>query len=327
MNVIFPSLMFFLYFALACYAEVEVPALKLIFDTVKKTTPEDFLNEETFRVRELSYDDTKITISGSRQPTQDLLKKLADKAKQAGKKFYVLDLRQEMHFLAPLTLGGANRLVPISLHSKNYAYNWFKPTGDVMAQEEKAVEIARNASFLSVWFLPKKLPEYDIKKYTINPTKTVSEKWVVESLLDSTYVRLAATDHQRPSDMVVDHFVTFFRSIPSFSWVHFHCRGGRGRTTTFMILFDMMQTKGSKNLEDYYTLQKDLGGSDLKKPMPKKGSDDIAHRHARVHFINHFYNYVKSPTGFSAGKGWSDWLKDNPMALDEETISRGLLAS
>ena len=56
------------------------------------------------------------------------------------------------------------------------------------------------------------------------------------------YVRIPVTDHCAPSDAAIDVLCGLreaARTDPT-SWVHFHCHGGDGRTTTFLALYDML---------------------------------------------------------------------------------------
>src|SRR5262245_16180145 len=60
--------------------------------------------------------------------------------------------------------------------------------------------------------------------------------------MDTTvqYLRIPVTDHCAPSDTAVDKLCGLrdeARKDPR-SWVHFHCHGGDGRTTTFLTLYD-----------------------------------------------------------------------------------------
>ena len=52
------------------------------------------------------------------------------------------------------------------------------------------------------------------------------------------YMRLATLDFYRPSDRVVNKFVELIKNNPN-SWLHLHCHVGKGRTTTFMAMYDM----------------------------------------------------------------------------------------
>ncbi len=309
------------FFLTALAASENIPNTKFLFDTGKKKTVEDFLClDDGFKYREYTHDDDNITLSGSRQPSQELLEKIAQKAKEQGKKLYVLDLRQEMHFLVPFSFSTARHTIPVCLHTENFSYNWFKPDFSVLAQEAEIVEAVKKEKTLPVYFIPKKI-DVPSKKYTVDATGAITEKELVERL-GGIYIRFAITDHQRPTNEVVEQFVEFFRSLPCDAWVHIHCRGGSGRTTTLMLLFDMMQTNAEKDLDDYYVHQKTIGGANIKKIKQEKGPYRTACGHLRKEFIDHFYTYVRSGA-FANGEGWVTWLKKNPIPL-KDTLDKAI---
>lgn len=68
------------------------------------------------------------------------------------------------------------------------------------------------------------------------------------------YLRLPVADHSRPSAETASLFVSFYRKLvnetntgnsAAFPWLHFHCRAGKGRTTTFMAMLDLLSHGGS----------------------------------------------------------------------------------
>lgn len=55
------------------------------------------------------------------------------------------------------------------------------------------------------------------------------------------YCRIPVTDHCAPSNLALTEFGELAASSDAGSaWVHFHCHGGDGRTTTFLALYDMV---------------------------------------------------------------------------------------
>lgn len=56
------------------------------------------------------------------------------------------------------------------------------------------------------------------------------------------YLRIPVTDHCGPSESALTDLRTRIpvSTSPADAWVHFHCHGGDGRTTTFLALYDML---------------------------------------------------------------------------------------
>jgi hypothetical protein len=59
------------------------------------------------------------------------------------------------------------------------------------------------------------------------------------------HVRIPVTDHCAPSDAALAALGTLWKKVGGNDWVHFHCHGGDGRTTTFLALYDMLCWKKS----------------------------------------------------------------------------------
>jgi protein-tyrosine phosphatase len=57
------------------------------------------------------------------------------------------------------------------------------------------------------------------------------------------YVRIPVTDHCAPSDSALAELFNLEQRLGGNEWLHFHCHGGDGRTSTFLALFDMLRWK------------------------------------------------------------------------------------
>jgi Inositol hexakisphosphate len=111
------------------------------------------------------------------------------------------------------------------------------------------------------------------------------------------------SDHCRPTDDMVDRFVTFVHGLPANAWLHFHCHGGDGRTTTFMALYDMIRNAQNISLDDTVARQSLIGQYHL-----FSGKSEV--ETLRAAFITAFYSYVKE--GGYATMSWTEWVKTHP---------------
>jgi len=78
---------------------------------------------------------------------------------------------------------------------------------------------------------------------TLHVTRAETEETVLadfRSRLTVSYLRLSVTDHCAPEDDVVRVFLEKLGNVDVETWVHFHCHGGDGRTTTFLTMYDML---------------------------------------------------------------------------------------
>jgi len=134
-----------------------------------------------------------------------------------------------------------------------------------------------------------------------------TEQNIVEAA-GAHYVRVAVTDHVRPLDDAVDRFILAVRALPQDAWAHFHCEAGLGRTTTFMVFYDMLRNANRVSLEDIVRRQKLLGyGYDVLHPTE---TDDwkAPYMADRAAFVRAFYDYaLANPNG--RPQLWSEWLK------------------
>src|ERR1043166_4524010 len=86
-----------------------------------------------------------------------------------------------------------------------------------------------------------------LQRVTVKSAGT--ERYIVGGA-GASYVRITVTDHTRPLDDEVDRFVLAVRALPGNAWAHFHCEAGLWRTTTFMVLYDMLRNANRVSLED-----------------------------------------------------------------------------
>lgn len=235
--------------------------------------------------------------SASGQPSQAALTTLYDKlhTSEPNAKIFMVDLRQESH-------GFANSL-PVSWYVKNNAANAGKTSSEVMAIERKQLNELRG---VETTFTP--LGNADTKLFKplmIVPRVIMTERDASEQT-GFEYVRFAAADMQFPAPEVVDDFVSFIANLPADAWLHFHCQAGHGRTTTFLVMYDIMKNP-DVSLEEICKRQYLLGGTNLL--LEPEGKDWYARMaRDRAKKIRLFYEFAQGSRAERIGLPWSEWL-------------------
>jgi hypothetical protein len=108
----------------------------------------------------------------------------------------------------------------------------------------------------------------------------------------------------------VDQFVAFEAALGSDTWLHFHCRAGDGRTTTFMAMHDIIHNAPGDTLSTILARQKSIGGIDLSTPPSPTNQTSFSYPFAveRVEFVKNFYTYVCAAKPGKFTLTWSDWV-------------------
>lgn len=279
--------------------ELAIPPLMLIknMDNVK-TLPKNFRMSsgpwhESFGAAPSRAGLNNLKISGSAQFSEQGLNKLIETI--PADKIIFVDLREESHgFLDGIAVGWY------------YNHNWeHRDMPEAAIEQIQALRLkeAAHRGYVSI-FADKNSPE----PQSLHLSQALTEKELISKLHTKAieYVRFYVTDHHRPTDETVDAFVEFVKTIPQDVWVHFHCKAGRGRTTTFMTMFDMMHNAHNVSKEEIIKRQFWLGGVNLKHIQEEKLYKQ-APSAERLKFIDKFYEYCKANPRFDVT--WSTWVK------------------
>lgn len=223
---------------------------------------------------------------------------------------WILDLRREAH--------GFIDGVPISWYAIQNQSNLGLSLHDIQKSELAHLNALKTEDRPVVYEVTKKIEGTILNSdpVSINIKRTESEQQLSERL-KLKYKRLPVSDHQRPSDEQVDEFVQFYQNLPKDAWIHMHCRGGKGRTTTFLMMVDMMNNAKKVTLADIAARHVLLGGSDLlnlSDEPEKEWKQDWAKQ--RKSFVELFYHYAKS--NHFPQMTWTDWLKQQTATLQFE---------
>jgi hypothetical protein len=213
----------------------------------------------------------------------------------------VFDLRQETHIFV-------NDL-PVSWYASRDWANVGRSQSAIVAGEAARVQSLKPGSEIAV------RPGHPVKHGSANSVTpeqvTVERASTEQNIVEGAgahYVRITATDHARPPDDEVDRFVLAVRELREDAWAHFHCEAGLGRTTTFMVLYDMLRNANRMSLEDIVFRQKILshGYDVLQAAEPENWK--APYMADRAAFVRAFYDYAHTnPNG--RPQLWSEWLK------------------
>ena len=256
----------------------------------------------------------ELQASGSAQFSETELKMLLQ---HLNKNVYIVDLRQESH-------GFVNGL-PIAWYKRPNWENRGLENHEIHQKETLLLEsMAQTEEFSGKTLYPKRFSFYKPSEPITFPVESaISEKQTVQRN-NANYQRFYATDHLPPSDSIIDEFINFVSQLPKDAWLHFHCRAGKGRTTTFMVIYDILKNGQNVPLYDIIIRQNLLGGVDLRavniKNIMKWG---LPKYKVRMDKIRLFYNYVKDPKGLH-NMSWQEWVaNENNLQFSEPACGFG----
>lgn len=209
----------------------------------------------------------KLNISGSGQFTEFNLPFLKE-AIDDSFSIIDIDLRQESH--------GFINGVAISFANSNNNANSDLTLDEVIYKENKDLSSIK---------LNEKFSLHNTNK-CITPKNIKNECTLVESN-NISYLRIPVTDGGLPNEDMVNYFIDFVKKQPENTWLHFHCKAGVGRTTTFMIMYDIIKNYNDVSLNDIIARQLLLSG------LSQSNTVDFFVG-ARYKFLSEFYNKCKN---------------------------------
>lgn len=246
-------------------------------------------------------------ISGSASPTLDNLYWLKNHYGQE-RTVLLIDLRQETH----LYVNG----LPISIFDRQDQINWGKSPERINDEEHAWLEHTLKQQKITLNLTKKskngfKIP---INPFILNVKFAYLEKEAAAKA-DLHYYRIEVPDYHPPSPSQVDQFIKILHSVPEHYWIHFHCAGGKGRTTTFLAITDIIYNYKQISLNDIIMRQVLMGGIDLLDDSPTSLKDQPwkkEYKTARKNFIHLFYNYVIEAYPKESYTSWSTRQPEGP---------------
>lgn len=239
--------------------------------------------------------------SASAQFSEAGLNELQEKLAQ--KDLIIIDLRRESH-------GFINGL-PVSWMNIQNGWSNLDLNTEAISEEEKALLKAAQKEEHVV--INKVVKEEGNKELIPMPTtvKRTSTERNLTAKLGIGYVRIPICDHKRPLDEEIDTFISFYRTKPETSWVHFHCKGGSGRTTTLLVMVDMMHNAKQLSFDTIMDRQMLINEKNFLVASTPIAKQFFAEFEERRLFLREFYNYCKENQDNFA-TSWATYLTKKP---------------
>lgn len=124
------------------------------------------------------------------------------------------------------------------------------------------------------------------------------------------YHRFYVTDHSPATPQQINDFIMLVRKNPE-ATMYFHCRAGKGRTTTFMVMYDIMHNAKKISFNDIYRRQVLLSKDEQLEHLPATNQFDYDLELKRFNLLKKFYEYARTNSD-NFKTSWTEWLKKNP---------------
>jgi len=244
----------------------------------------------------------ELFISGSEQPSEkgwrDVADYIANRMPKEKRHVVVLDLRQESHGF----LNGR----AITLVNANNWINLGKSDVRVVVEQEKWLADLRTKKTITNILTP---PQFQARQYAQGKSMVVgtvkNEEYYVNKW-HFGYSRLFISDHRAPPDLEVERFVSMVKNRSKDTWFHVHCRGGKGRTTTVMVMYDMLKNANKVSFKEIIARHASIPPYYSLLDTTRASPELTPYYEGRIVFLSQFYEYAYNYIEGYRGT-WSEW--------------------
>lgn len=221
--------------------------------------------------------------------------------------FMVVDFRQETH--------GYINGIPISNYIFQNRVNQGKSPEEIAKIEQQLFQTLGQLRHKVIYNVVKEASgEVSFNNpSTVKVHRSETERQLVKRL-GGQYHRFYVLDHHPATPVHIDGFVALLQQIQADTWLHLHCRGGSGRATTFMVVYDIFQNGHEVSFEDIIERQHLLGGKNLAKFV---NDPNLAWKHqpamTRYQLLKQFYAYMNHPKGYPH-QTFEAWMSHHPLS-------------
>lgn len=141
-----------------------------------------------------------------------------------------------------------------------------------------------------------------------NPSLVETEREIVEGMGATYAMPLEGKSNWLETQEYIPELIRFFESLPNDALLYVHCAHGKGRTTTFLVLYDIFKYKGQLTLQQIADRHYCLGREDiLDTTVWENGSWTQEALLARKDLLERFYLYMTSGEKGYPRLSWEEW--------------------
>lgn len=214
--------------------------------------------------------------------------------------FIMVDLRMESH-------GFLDTLAVSFFCPKNW--DLLRTAPDQVEDRERA-DFARLKGPQRVYFKMKRTEEL-IFGWPILLSQAMTEREAMKGA-NIHYERIPIPDHQKPRDTEVEQLLDLFKKYPD-NWMHFHCKAGKGRTTTAMIMRDMWLNAQKVSAADIIMRNSIFAAVDLLDLEKLRDTYRLPFAQERMIFLHAFYKFC-----LSKQTSWLHFIQTNLQLLAQK---------
>lgn len=154
-------------------------------------------------------------------------------------------------------------------------------------------------------------PTYDLSQ--LRTEQEITKELGIEYLMP-----LKGSGEWLNNDQFIEDTIRFFESLPNNSHLYVHCAHGRGRTTSYLVLYDIFKNAKKIPLKDIADRHYCLGREDvLNTDVWVKGTWTQEALDARKDLMVRFYDFMTDTKGYGH-QSWTQWniengAKNNPQ--------------
>lgn len=221
-----------------------------------------------------------------------------------------------------ITQGKVTKIVDVDLRQESHGYlnnnsinltaqyDWVnrdKTREQIIVDEQNWLQSLSTQQYITNVLTPAQFKSNDFIHGVDTQVQSIASEEAIVTKDGFQYFRLTVTDHMAPSNEDTDRFVDLVSHLSTDTWLHIHCRGGDGRTATFMVMYDMLRNANKVSFDDILKRQASVSPYyDLYK-IEHKNPELTEYYEKRFIFLTEFYQFATERLNGYSGT-WTSWI-------------------